>query len=537
MDNPESDPAHQPEHQDLQPEQLMARGTHAHLTGESARGLDLLHQAFVKFGEQHQPAQALQAAFRITMIYGTSGQPALFNGWLARSRSLLAEHGSAADGLPPALEVAAGYHGVLQLHQALLSGGFAVVTQQAAEILRLGRIHHNADLQALALVASGRSSIYAGRVPAGLDMLDEAMALVLAGECEAIPTGLVWCAAIEACQEIGAIDRVSQWTEALASWRAERPQITAFGGECSLHTGQILALRGSWGAAIDEFTTSCQRFELRSQPYSAGVAQRERGDLLRIQGDFDAAETAYQAAAEHGCDPQPGLALLWLANGSTDAALAAIRRCLDERQLPAQRLALLPAGIEIELQLGTRDAAERLLSELDGQADATGCLITLAAAAYAHADLELSKDDAHGALPYARKAVQDFGQIRAPYLCARSRVLLARTLLAVGDTRSFHAEMQAATATFEQLGATPQRAAAQSLLQEVGHAEPAPGGLTAREVQVLQLVSAGHSNRQIAQKLYLSEKTVARHLSNIFIKIQVPSRTAAAAWAYEHALA
>ncbi|MCW4463984.1 response regulator transcription factor [Glutamicibacter sp. MNS18] len=522
----------------LSPDQLLSQGTAAYLAGDPRLAVPMLYRAFITYIDSGHRASGFQAAFRLAMVYGTTGQLSLFNGWLARSRNLLAEFSRENGSDPTELEIAAGYVKVMEIHRLLANSGFSTVAEPAGQVLAIGRQHHCPDLLALGLVALGRARIYGGQVGPGLDMLDEGMALVLAGECTEIPNGLAWCAAIEACQEIGAIERVAEWTRALADWRGSHPKMTAFGGECSLHTGQLLALHGAWREAIAEFNAARTRFEHNAQVYAAGAAERERGDLLRIQGKHTAAESAYQSAAEYGCDPQPGLALLWFQSGSLRPAVAALERCLAEHTLQAQRAVYLPAAILLNLEHGDRPRAQELIAELDALAELTGCPTAHAEAAAVHAMVALRNNDPSAALAYARKAGQIWTELDSPYRSAQARVLLGKALGELGDTESAHAELSAARTAFTALGASPDEGGVQRLLQSLAAppGRPAPCGLTAREVQVLRLVSAGNSNRQIATALFLSEKTVARHLSNIFGKVNVGSRTAAAAWAHEHRL-
>lgn len=533
------------------PATLVEQGTAAHLAGDTVRAVGLLQRAYRAYLEEDERSaqavptsrtadEALRVAFLLAMVFGTTGQPAQFNGWLARARRLLAE--SHPD-QGPAPSLGRGFVAVLELHQALESGGFGQIGSLAAEAIEAGLQHREPDLLALGLVAQGRFTIYTGEVPRGLSLLDEAMTCVLTGETGGLVTGLVWCAAIEGCQEIGAVDRLFEWTTALNTWCADQPGLAAFSGRCSLHTGQVLTMQGHWVQADREFAAARARFERSGVMGAAGSAERERGDLFRRRGEPELAEAAYLAAAEHGCDPQPGLALLWLSRGQQEAASAAIERCLSETMLPAQRIGLLPSAIEAVLALGHGEEAEHLLTELDDLAGMTGCAPVVAAAAHGHARVELARDDPGGALPYARKALQVWDAVGCPFEVAQSRLTLARALAGLGDHQSCRGELEAARSAFAALGAGPSVTEAESLRRSLLQDHPdlpapqSPDGLTARELEVLHLVAAGRSNRQIAAELVISEKTVARHLSNIFTKIDVGSRTSAAAYAFEHGLA
>lgn len=241
---------------------------------------------------------------------------------------------------------------------------------------------------------------------------------------------------------------------------------------------------------------------------------------------------AYRVAADHGYDPQPGLALLWLAQGEADAARHALDRLLAGADGPVQRLRLLPAHVEVLLAAGEVEDARHTAGELGELATRYGSLSLEAMAAHAFGSVELAAGDALGALPYLRKAQQLWTRAGAPYETALARTLTGRALARAGDAGSARRELEAARAALGALGARPAAAEVSRLL-----APPAlPDGLTTREVEVLRLVASGRSNAQVAAALVLSEKTVARHLSNIFVKLDVGSRTAAAAYAFTHGL-
>ncbi len=513
-------------------EDLVARGVAAHLTGDDDGAVSALQEAYRLQVRDGAVEVALRSAFLLALVFGTTGRPSLFNGWLARARRLL-------DEVPDdeARSGARGYVAALEMHQGLDTGEFESVGPLAAEVATIGRRRHEPDLMALGLVSQGRHAIYAGDVPQGLALLDEAMAGVLAGEVADLVAGLVFCAAIEGCQEIGAIDRMCQWTSGLTTWCADqKPGITVFGGECALHTGQVLRLRGEWTEAIAEFAASRARYDGQGQPVAAGYAEMERGDLLRLRGELSAAEAAYETAASYGCDPQPGLAHLWLLRGQRAAATAAVRRVLDETVTPARRAGLLPAAVDVLLGAGLVDEAQPLVDELDDLARMTGCAPIAGSAAYGRAALELARGDAAGALPYARRAAQTWGGVGCPFEVARSQTVVARSLVTLGDRESSLGALQTARSIFETLGAVPSVRELDVLLTGDAPSRRSLAGLTPRELEVLRRVAAGSSNRQIATALVLSERTVARHLSNIFTKLGVDSRTAAAAFAYENGL-
>jgi DNA-binding CsgD family transcriptional regulator len=212
--------------------------------------------------------------------------------------------------------------------------------------------------------------------------------------------------------------------------------------------------------------------------------------------------------------------------------VAAVRRLLTERQDPVHRSQLLPAAVDVLVEIGEPEEAAPLVEQLRDIGASFDCTALRAAGCYADANVALARGDAESGLAGARHALDRWHRLSAPYEAARSRVLVGRALRLLGDEDSAVADLTAARTTFAELGAKPSEREAADLLGE----GEAPGGLSPREVEVLRLVAAGKRNPQIAETLVLSEKTVARHLSNIFTKLDVGSRTAAAAFAYQHRL-
>ena len=257
----------------------------------------------------------------------------------------------------------------------------------------------------------------------------------------------------------------------------------------------------------------------------------ECGDVLRIRGDYLAAEAAYDEAAGFGHEPQPGRALLLLARGRMPAAIAAVRRLLAEVGDPVHRSRHLPAAVEVLVAGGQVDDATKVAVELSGIAESFGCAGLRATAAYCMALVALESNDPDRALPQARVAMQLWSGLQARYEVARSKVLVGRAFRLLGDEDSAAAELVGGRADVRRARWAPAGQEGDKLL----HRETA-GGLTVRELEVLRLVASGNSNTEIAHRLVLSDKTVARHLTNIFTKLEVPSRTAAVAFARDHDL-
>jgi DNA-binding CsgD family transcriptional regulator len=292
-----------------------------------------------------------------------------------------------------------------------------------------------------------------------------------------------------------------------------------------------MRVRGAYVEALDEFSRAIQRYLLADTLEAAGLALAERAHVLRIQGEYADAEQAYADAVDRGYDPQPDLALLWVARGREAAALGAVHRLLAEPRAPIQRMKILPASVEVLLAVGEVAEAAELVDEMRAIVSDVDCDALHAVAGFAAGSHLLATGDASGALRELRGAVRVWTNLSAPYDAARCRVLIGRALRILGDEDSATAELAGARRTFLELGAAPAEHEAGQLLHSA-----APGGLTAREVEVLRLVAAGMTNPEIAAMLVLSERTVGRHLSNIFSKIDVTSRTAAAAFAFENRL-
>ena len=497
--------------------------TVAYLLGRKNDCVQALQRAYRAHVDAADPLGAVRCAFWLARLLLMGGEAAVGSGWAARAQRLLDEQ--------PDDVVERGYVRILDMFQHIGSGEFGPAVEIAAEIEQYGRRFRDPDLVAMGLTAQGRLLLYGGRVPDGLALLDEAMASLAAGEVSIVFAGDIYCTMIEGCQEICDIGRAAEWTAALTAWCDAQPGLVAYTGQCAVHRGQIMRLHGAYDEALIEFERAVQRYVQAGTEAAAGLTFNERGDVVRIRGELGEAEAAYERASRYGYEPQPGLALLWLARGRVEEALGAARRLLAEPRDPVHRSHLLPGLVEIFLAAAAVDEAHAVSTELTDIATAFGCAAPRAMAAYAAAGVALARGDAAGAVPELRRAMRIWNELDAPYESARCRLQLGRALRSLGDERSASSELMAARQVFASLGARPAEQEAARLLSR-----DAPGGLSRREIEVLGLVAAGKSNQQIAQALVLSEKTVARHLSNIFTKLDVTSRTAAAAYAFQHDL-
>jgi DNA-binding CsgD family transcriptional regulator len=404
------------------------------------------------------------------------------------------------------------------------------VAVAAREVRELGRRLADPTLVACGAAGEGRALLRLGRVAEGMRLLDEAMLAAATEELQPEWAGDLYCHAMAACHELGDLRRARHWTAATERWLATLPAAVLFTGICRVHRAQLHQIGGDWARAEREAAQVCT--DLASiHRANAAEAHYLVGEIRRLRGDDPAAEAAYRAAHHLGRDPQPGLALLRLAQGRATTAVAGIRAALTaETDKPLRRAQLCVAQVEIALAVDDPVTARKASDEL-AETSATFCSPALGAAAQQVAGaLQLAEGKIPEALPLLREACRAWRELDAPYETARVRVLLAAAHRGLGDVETAHWELDEAAATFAALGA------ARDLRALTAFPVGTPNGLTEREVEVLRCLAAGRTNREIAHALVISEKTVARHLANIFTKLGVTSRTAAAAVAFDHGL-
>jgi DNA-binding NarL/FixJ family response regulator len=391
------------------------------------------------------------------------------------------------------------------------------------------------DLATLGRLGQGDSHIALGDVERGVAFIDQAMLAVTADEVSPIVVGIVYCATIETCHRIFDLRRAQEWTAALTRWCDSQPELQPFRGQCLLYQAELMQFHGAWEDAATQTQIAYER--LSQPPPEPAVAEAiyRQGELHRLRGAFEAADAAYRTANQQGRPPEPGRALLRLGQGNAKAALSAISRAIDETHDPLARARLLDACVEIAVGAGDAAMARSAMVELADAADSSRAPLLHAMAVRAEGTVALMDGDASTAIATLRRAWSQWRDLEAPYEAARVRVLLGQACRAVGDEDTATMEFETARQVFLELGASPELARVESL----AHPRPqagGPDGLTAREVEVLRLVAAGLTNRAIAERLVISDKTVARHVSNIFIKLDLSSRSAATAYAYEHGL-
>jgi ATP/maltotriose-dependent transcriptional regulator MalT len=498
----------------LHPVDLERLATAAFLIGgetEFERRLERAHQAYRDAGDR---PGAARCAFWIGLRLFLSGKDGAATGWLARGQRLLDQEERET--------VEEGYLLLPVAEQHLRAGELARALLVAREATGFGTRLGDRDLIAGALHVEGRTLLEMGRVEEGFALLDEAMVEVMSGDLSPMMTGLVYCSVINCCQRVHALGRAREWTAALSRWCQDQRQMMIFTSTCLVHRAEILQLQGAWADALAEARLACERQTAGIYEYQSGPALYQQGEILRLRGELDAAEKAYRSASRAGAEPHPGLALLWLARGRTRAAAAAIGRALDETNDSLARARFLPARVEILLAGRDHEGARGACAELAEIAARFHIDVLRATASQAQGAVELAVGNSREALVLLRLAWKEWQALEIPHAAARTREVLGLACRALGDRAGGQMELEAARAAYERLGACPDVARVDALLAHRTGA--GPNGLTSREVQVLRLVAAGKSNKEVADALSLSVKTVERHVGNILTKLDRPSR-------------
>jgi DNA-binding CsgD family transcriptional regulator len=480
------------------------------------------HLEHVRLGDL---AEAARCAFWLGFSLLLRGSEAQAAGWLARAERFADDAGGACS--------TRGFVLMTRFLELLWSGKPAEAHELAEQIVDIAQTCDDRELLTFARLCRGEALIAMGEIKAGMKLLDEAMVAVTTGDVGPLPAGIVYCAVIEACVDALDLRRAAEWTDALHRWCSAQPQLVPYRGACLVHRSQVMLARGDWDEAAVEAELARRRLADAAHP-QVGDALYQLGEVHRLRGDFDAARRDYQAASDHGREPDPGSALLRLAEGRVDLAVSAVQRMLGESRRLRTQPAIFAAAVEVHLAAGNVDAARSASDELARLASQAATPHLEAIAAFAAGSLLLASEDATGALAMLRRASTEWRGQEAPYEAARTRVLIALACRALGDNDTADLELEAAHAVFERLGAQPDLARVQQLAGSPPSEQPA--GLTNRECEVLRLVATGVTNRDVAVALSISEHTVARHMQNIFAKLGLSSRAAATAFAYDHGL-
>jgi DNA-binding CsgD family transcriptional regulator len=497
--------------------------TCAYLIGradESAAGWERAHRMHEG---RDETVDAARCAFWVSFVLLNRGELARGSGWVHRGQRMLDSSGIDC--------VELGLLGYVESLRRVVEGdvdGAAAGFETAAAI---GDRFRNAELVALARVGRGRCLIKRGEVQAGMALLDEAMSMVSAADVSPTIMGDLYCTVIEGCHDVLDVRRAREWTDAFARWCGAQPEIVVYHGQCLVHRAELLFFGGSWALAAAEACRACDALsEPRVHP-ALGSAHYIRAELHRVRGEFAEAEAAYRRANACGREPQPGLALLWLAKGQVELAVAEIREAIagtdDDPGVRASRLAPL---VEISLAASDIVAARRAADELT-KFTAPNMPVLSAMAAHANGSVLIAEGKPGSAGTVLRQAWTAWTVLGAPYEAARVRVLIGRAQRALGNHHGGVLELDAAASELKRLGAWT------AALPDIRRTDSSAGGLgqgmTSREVEVLQLLATGATNKEISVGLFISEKTVATHVSSILRKLGVRSRSAATAYAHE----
>jgi ATP/maltotriose-dependent transcriptional regulator MalT len=507
----------------LAPADLDRLANAAYLSGREAEFDRIVERLYRVHCENDNRPGAARCASWLALTCLLRGENGRSNAWTTRGLRLVGD-----------LEcVELGYLTLTIAEQHLREGRADAAHATAGQSLAVGESFRDSDLTAAARHTQGRAHIQRGEVVAGLKCLDETMLAVVAGELLPIMTALMYCSVIDTCRQVYALDRAREWTAAFSSLCEQQPDMVAYNGICLVHRAEIMQLQGAWPEALAEARRACENAR-RADRKPPGAGLYQQAEIHRLRGEFAAAEDAYRAASEGGFEPQPGLALLRLAQGRTDAACAAIRRLTSATSDRVRRAGLLPAHLEIMLAAGDIDEARRARDELRELAHAFDTDVLRAVVAQADGAIATAEGSAIAALDPLRRAFGLWERLNAPYDAARVRVLIGHACGALGDNEAAGLERAAAKAVFKRLGARPDLARLDT--PQICPQPVARSALTARELHVLRLISTGRTNKDIAHELSLSERTIDRHVTNILTKLDVRSRTAATTYAFNHKL-
>jgi DNA-binding CsgD family transcriptional regulator len=504
---------------------LVLLGQAAYLVGADEQSATAFGRAYHQFLDVGDVRAAVRAAAWASLTLENAREPVRSRAWAARGERLVEEHG--LDGAEAAWIMS------YRAHDQLARQRLDDALRTAREGERLGLAAHDPDAVVLSRLTVAFVHLMRAERTDAIRMLDEVMLAVSSDETSPAVVGMTYCVSVAGCMLLRDVARARAWTAILDRWCAARPDLVAYRGTCLVHRAQMSALGGYWQGALDEAAAAEQ---LLRGP-AAGEATYQLGELHRLMGHEAEAEDAYRRANALGVQPEPGLSRLRTAQGRPEVAVRTLRRLCGEPRPPADHAELLAARVEAELAVGDVEAALATAAELRGTAETLASSLLCGLADQADGAVLLAADRPDAALEVLRRAQQRWAELDLPHACAQVRVVAGRCLAELGDRDAADLEFEAARECFERLGAIPDLTRVDELAVAARPPDAArPGGLTQREIEVVRLVAAGHTNRAIAGRLVLSEKTVARHLANIYAKLGVPSRAAATAYAYDHGL-
>ncbi|HEX6547486.1 MAG TPA: response regulator transcription factor [Candidatus Dormibacteraeota bacterium] len=482
------------------------------------------HRQFLARGDV---ARAATAAYWAGMHWHNLGAEAQTAGWHARARRILDEAGLDCP--------ARGYLMIATALEAVMRRDVEGALRWFRQAAEVGRRFGDRDLVTLARHGEARALLATGQTEAGASVADEVMVSVTSDELSPNVVGVVYCSLLQGLHEVHDVRRAREWTAAMERWCETQPEVTPYRGECLLHRAAVMRMGGEWELALRESIQAAARLAGPPPHPAIGSAFYLEGEVFRLTGRFAQAEEAYARASAMGHPAQPGRSLLRLAQGRIEDAQRAIRRVLGEALDPSSRAQVLPAFIEVMLAAEDADAARAACEELEQIAEAMRSEYLGGAAAQARGELFLANGEPRPALVALRKAAAVWQELGVAHSAAQVRLLLGLACRELDDLDTASLEIDGARRAFAALDARPDLERLEQLTAPA-RAGDRPAGLTGREVELLALVASGRTNRQIAAELFISEKTVARHVSNIFAKLGVSSRAGATAYAFKHQL-
>jgi class 3 adenylate cyclase len=427
----------------LEPADLEALGEAAWWTGRLDECIAARERAFAAYMTDGEPRRAAMVAMSLVKDYFAKGASPVGSAWVKRAERLLADETESLE------------HGWLHRLRSVIAlegaGDYETALAEARRSGDIARRFASPELMAISLHDEGRALVMLGEVDEGMALIDEATAPAVSGELGAFDTAVIYCNTITACKELADYRRAGDWSEAAKRW-CERQAIAGFPGMCRVYRASIMALRGAWPEAELEARQACEELPAFNRSYAA-EAFYELGEIRFRAGDLAAAEEAFKQAHELGRDPQPGLALLLLAQGRTEGACRCVEQALEGETGDLRRARLLPAHVEVSLASDDMESAAEAAEELDQIAARFGSDALHASARSALAKVALARGAAADAVREARQAVRLWQAIEAPYEAAQARTLLADASLAAGDEDAASLELAAAGAAFERLGA------------------------------------------------------------------------------------
>jgi DNA-binding CsgD family transcriptional regulator len=498
---------------------LLLLGEVAQLVGEDEQAATAYARAYRRFTDDGDVRAAARRALWAALVLENAHEPVRSRAWAARAEQLVNAHDLGGAEAAWILSHRA--------HELLIAQELDAALRLARDGERAGLAAHDPDAVVLSRLTIAFAHLMRGERGEAVRVLDEVMLAVSTDETTPTVVGITYCLSVAACVRLRDVVRARSWTETLDRWVAARPDLVAYRGACLVHRAQMATLRGYWAAALGEAASAQQLLG----GAAAGQAAYSLGELHRLMGQDGEAEDAYRRANALGVQPEPGLSRLRTVQGRPEVAVRTLRRLCGEGRPAEDRAELLAARVEADLARGDVAAARAGADELRALTDDLDSPLLHGLADQAEGAVLLAEDQPDAALDVLRRAQLRWSELDLPYGCAQVRVLAGTCLRRLGEPEAADLEIDAARECFARLGAVRDLAR----LDQPARPEQ-PGGLTSRELEVVRLVAAGHTNRAIAGQLFLSEKTVARHLANIYAKLDVPSRAAATAYAYDHGL-